>query len=103
MINILIGLQLLQYVPRRMLTSTGIITYFLDLLLDSLHALLLTVGVPVNCIVLGQLIEEDILDMIFSDWTLELSLHLGDDEGCLIMEHLWLDYLEDLADIVGFE
>ena len=92
-----------RYGPRRTLTNTGTITYLPDDLPVPLSVLLSDVGVPVNRLISGRLLEEDQSDFPHSYWTLEVVLNLGSDEGRGILDAMWSQYFEDPADIVGFD
>ena len=77
-----------RYGPRRTLTNTGTVTYLPDDLPVPLSVLLSDVGVPVNRVISGRLLEEDQNDFPNSQWTLEVVLGLGEEETGYVGHHV---------------
>ena len=81
----------------------GTVTYLSDDLPVPLSVLLSDVGVPVNQVISGRLLEEDQNDFPNSQWTLEVVLGLGEEEGWGMLDAMWSQYFEDPSDIVGYD
>ena len=81
--------------PQQDLSLQGTITYLPDSIPDPLCALLRGAGVSVDCVVRGRLIERN-SNFTIDDWSLELEVHLSEDEGHTILGLLWSDVFHDL-------
>ena len=80
--------------PQQDLSLQGTITYLPDTIPDPLCALLRGAGVLVDRVVQGCLIERN-SDVVIDDWSLELEVHLSEDEGRSILGSLWSDVFRD--------
>ena len=80
--------------PQQDLSLQGTITYLPDTILDPLCALLRGVGVSIDCVVRGRLIDRN-SDVVIDDWSLELEVRLSEDEGRVILGSLWSDVFRD--------
>ena len=72
----------------------GTITYLPDMIPDPLCALLRGVGVLVDRVVRGRLIERN-SNFAIDNWSLELEVRLSKDEGRTILGLLWSDVFRD--------
>ena len=76
--------------PQQALSLQGTITYLPDTLPDPLCALLRGAGVSIDRVVRGRLVERN-SNVVIDDWSLELEVHLSEDEGRAILGSLWSD------------